>query len=488
MSFINIIYYIILFYNYYGKNIVLPFKKISIEDYNDKGRTINDLLSFIIYTNITMGTPPQPVAHIIEQKQDIFLYKKIELSYNSEKYDKNLEQKIINSTNFWYKTDNSSTFNLIDGYYMIYSDIFYFQNLDNNQTKTEFKFNIYSSQNKYKCGVISLKYPIYPYFGLEMYFINELKEKDLISEYYFTLIYNENNTLFNYNPNLNLGKIIIGEDPPAFSPAHYKKDEEIINNGNEFTLFINQMKFNTSKYNYSEENFKIELNFFSAFIKGSSSFRDEIKKIFFEELFKKNLCTEEYLEENLYIANHIVYSCNNTKEVQEQIKMFPTLYFEIKQNNLTFMFTYEELFSLFQGRIYFLINFKDGNYTDWKMGDIFLRKYLTTFNYDAKTISFYRSQIDEINRKSKVPDYNKNKDDDSSSKVEVNLGKIIRIIIEISMGIIIIVISVLLYKKYKSSRKKRANELNDDEDYDYTPKEKKEPILAENNSDHLMIN
>ena len=152
------------------------------------------------------------------------------------------------------------------------------------------------------------------------------------------------------------------------------------------------------------------------------------------------------------------------------------------------MFTYEELFSLFQGRIYFLINFKDGNYTDWKMRDIFLRKYLTTFNYDAKTISFYRSQIDEINRKSKVPDYNKNKDDDSSSKVEVNLGKIIRIIIEISMGIIIIVISVLLYKKYKSSRKKRANELNDDEDYDYTPKEKKEPILAENNSDHLMIN
>ena len=485
MSFINIIHFIILFYNYYGKNIVLPLKKISIENFNGKGKTINDLLSFLIFTNITMGTPPKPCAHIIEQNQDIFLYKRFQLSYNLKKYDKDLEQKIINTTNFLYISENSTSFNLIDGYYMIYSDIFYFQNLNNNQTKIELKFNIYSPQNKYKCGIISLKNPVYPYFGLEMYFINEIKEKDLISEYYFTIIYNENNSLFNYNDDLNLGIIIIGESPHAFNPDKYKKDEEIINNGNEFTLFINQMKFNTSKFNYSEENFKVELSFTSGFIKGSSSFRDEIRKIFFEELFKKNLCSEEYLEENLYIATHRVYSCNNTKEVQEQIKLFPTLYFEIKQNNLSFIFTYKELFSLFNERIYFLINFKDGNYTDWKMGDIFLRKYLTSFNYDAKTISFYRNQVDEINSKSKVPDYIENK---NASKVEI--GKIIRIIIEIIMGIIIIVISVLLYKKYKSSRKKRANELDDDENYDYTPKEKTEPILTENenNSNNLMIN
>ena len=170
-----------------------------------------------------MGTPPQPCAHIIEQKQDIFLYKKVELSYNSKKFDENLQQKIINTTNYWYISDNSTTFSLIDGYYMIYSDIFYFQNLNNNQTKIELKFNIYSKQNKYKCGIISLKNPVYPYFGLEMYFINEIKERDLISEYYFTLIYNENNSLFNYNDNLNLGKIIIGESPIHLTPTNIKR-------------------------------------------------------------------------------------------------------------------------------------------------------------------------------------------------------------------------------------------------------------------------
>ena len=485
MSLIKIILFIILLYNYYGKNIVLPFKKISIGNFNEKGKTINDLLSFFIYTNITMGTPPQTCGHFIEQNPDIFFYKRIVLSYDPNKYDDNIEQKVIDKTKFWYNNDNSTTFNKIDDYYGIFSDIFYFQNLNNNQTKIELKFNIYSLQLKYKCGIISLRNPIYPYFGLEMYFINEIKEKDLITEYYFTIIYNENNSLFNYNNDLYLGKIIIGESPHTFNPDKYKKDDEIINNGNEFTLFINEMKFYTPKFNYSEENFNIELSFTNGFIKGSSSFRDVIKKIFFSELLKKNLCSEDSLEENVYIAKYIVISCNNSKEIQEQIKLFPNLYFEIKPNNLTFIFTYKELFSLFNERIYFLINFKDDNYTNWKMGDIFLRKYLTSFNYDSKTISFYRNQVDEINNKSIVPYYPDNRDDNSS---KVNLWKIIRIIIEIIMGIIIIVISVLLYKKYKSSRKKRANELDDDEDYDYIPKNKKETSLAVKNSDKLLLN
>ena len=161
MSLIKIILFIILLYNYYGKNIVLPFKKISIGNFNEKGKTINDLLSFFIYTNITMGTPPQTCGHFIEQNPDIFFYKRIVLSYDPNKYDDNIEQKVIDKTKFWYNNDNSTTFNKIDDYYGIFSDIFYFQNLNNNQTKIELKFNIYSLQLKYKCGIISLRNPIY---------------------------------------------------------------------------------------------------------------------------------------------------------------------------------------------------------------------------------------------------------------------------------------------------------------------------------------
>ena len=208
----------------------------------------------------------------------------------------------------------------------------------------------------------------------------------------------------------------------------------------------------------------MKISFTSGFIKGNYNYRNNIDKIFFSELIKDNLCKIEKLEENVYISQHIVYSCINNKKIQEKIKLFPTLYFEIKPNNLTFFFTYKEIFQSFNNRLYFLITFKDDNYSDWTLGHLFLRKYLTSFDYNSKTISFYKNQVDEINKKSEIP----NKEKTNSSKF--NFGQFIRIIIEIIMVIIIIIISALLIRKYKNSRKKHANELKDD-DYDYTAKE-----------------
>ena len=43
------------------------------------------------------------------------------------------------------------------------------------------------------------------------------------------------------------------------------------------------------------------------------------------------------------------------------------------------------------------------------MTDIFLRKYLTSFNYDSKTISFYRNQVDEMNSESQTINKKQNK-------------------------------------------------------------------------------
>ena len=484
---IFIIHFFFILDNYYCKNIALPFKKLTIEDFNGQNRSINDLLSFNIYTNISMGTPPQTVAHFIEQKEDLFYYKNIHLSYNTKKYNEQLEEEIANKINLWYNTDNSSTFICNDGYYLIYSDIFYFENLNKSKIEINLKFNIYALQSKNKVGVLSFKNPSNPNYDYEMYFINEIKKNDLIKDYYFTFVYEENNNLFDYNNDLNLGTIIIGESPHQFNPDKYTKDEEIINNGNEFSLFINEVKCNSLYLNFSEENIQMKISLTSAFIKGSSNFRNEIDKNFFSEFINDKLCKIEYLEENIYVSQYIVYSCINNQKVQEQIKLFPTLYFQIKPNNLTFMFTYKDIFKLFNDRLYFLINFKDGNQTDWIVGELFLRKYLTSFNYDSKTISFYKNQVDEMNQKSQIPIIPENKEENETLS-NINIGKIIRIIIEVLMFITIIIISILLVKKYKRSRKKRANELNDDEDYDYVAKENNEPILTENKDSNAIIN
>ena len=377
-----IINYIILLYIYQSKTIVFPFKKLTIESFSTQKKTINDLFSYNIYTNISMGTPLRQVGHFIVQTNDFFYYKSLQLSFNNYKYNETFEKIISNKTNFWYNNDNSSTFTCLNEYYSIYSDYFHFQYLNGSTIEINLPFNIHALHYKYKYGTISLKNPINPDYKHEMYFIPEIKMKELIDGYYFTILYEDNNNLFNYNDNIFLGKLLIGESPHQFNPEKYKEDEEVINPGNEFYLFINKVKFYSDKLNYTEENIKIQFSFVKGFIQGSIAYMNNIEKIFFEELINKNLCFKEYLDDNIYISKHLVFSCINNDEIRKKIEYFPTLFFEIKTNNLTFMFTYKDLFKAFDDKLYFLINFRpptDINYTYWTMSDIFLRKYITSF-------------------------------------------------------------------------------------------------------------
>ena len=106
------------------------------------------------------------------------------------------------------------------------------------------------------------------------------------------------------------------------------------------------------------------------------------------------------------------------------------------------------------------------------MGELFLRKYLTSFNYDSKTISFYKTQLDDINKKTDVSysndDFDKNKKNENNKDRSIN----IRIVIEIAVGLTlfaVIIILIIFFIKQKKQRKKRAEELDDE--YDYIPNE-----------------
>ena len=83
------------------------------------------------------------------------------------------------------------------------------------------------------------------------------------------------------------------------------------------------------------------------------------------------------------------------------------------------------------------------------MGEIFLRKYLTTFNYETREIIFYKNQIEEANKINNIS-YN-----------EFNLLKIIKIYIEIFIILITIYSIFLLYRKYKKYKSINSNELED---------------------------
>ena len=95
-----------------------------------------------------------------------------------------------NLTNFWFEEKKSSTFKTNDETGFC-TDIYYFNNINNETIKTSnIKYKIIETNKKdtYKWGVIGLNYPLSFDFKLnnkETFFINELKESGLISEYTF---------------------------------------------------------------------------------------------------------------------------------------------------------------------------------------------------------------------------------------------------------------------------------------------------------------
>ena len=177
-----------------SKNLLFPFKKLTIE-YLNKTKSMADFIDFNIYTNISMGTPRKSVAHFITNGDQLFYYNKLRLhSHLSEEFDE-IQNKIENSINIYYTPVNSTTFNTIDQYYQVFSDIYSFYDLNQNEKRTKLNFIMNPTEKKTKL-----------YGNIDLYFLGEdpyeeynkdifrmLKDNKLIDDTYFTFIYGEYN-------------------------------------------------------------------------------------------------------------------------------------------------------------------------------------------------------------------------------------------------------------------------------------------------------
>ena len=514
---LSLLLLIIYFQCFRLENLVFPFKKLTIE-YLNETKTIADFIDFNLYTNISMGTPQKNVAHFITKSDKSFYYDTLQIHYHgTSEYDR-IQKEIENSINICYFSQNSTSFEILDDYFGAFSEFYYLYDLNQKEKTGTLNFNMLPNEKNLKLyGTLDLYYQKRePYDQYNIYIFEMFKEHGFIDGYYFTFIYEEYDLTYNFNylndnyDNL-LGNLVLGESPHEFARDKYKAEDEIKINGI-FALDINEVKFKSQKLNFSETDIKLYLEYNSDFIEGSKEYKNAIDSLFFNELFENEICQSEIVNENIYISSDIVYSCENNEIIREKIKYFPTLYLEIKQYNLTFLFNHKELFKLHNNRIYFLILFKYNGFSNgWDMGELFFRKYITSFNFDSKTISFYKAQVDEINEKTDIsPDEDHDEESEEESKEEFeeeseenaeeeepkdeseekseeseegdNKGDTyddnskdknrIWIIIGITGGVLLIaavIIIVLLVLRLKKFRKKRADELID-EDYDYSPR------------------
>ena len=155
----------LLFVFFNCKNIVLPFKKITIGNFNGQ-KTLEDLINYNIYTNISIGTPPQEDTTQGTSQDDTkttiysFNFQKKQITFGNVKFMPYIKQ-YEKLSNFWFNETKSSTF-LSNDTTLYFSDIFYFENLNEEKIlASTIKYSIIDSHlnDDYKCGVIGLNNP-----------------------------------------------------------------------------------------------------------------------------------------------------------------------------------------------------------------------------------------------------------------------------------------------------------------------------------------
>jgi hypothetical protein len=210
---------------------------------------------------------------------------------------------------------------------------------------------------------------------------------------------------------------------------------------------------------------------------GTDEYKRKLDEIAFNDLIDKKICFREEASFNNVEKKtneiYYVYYCNSNNFIGNKYTLdnthyntFPSLEFYVKESNMTFTLTKDHLFHVIYERAYFLVVFKkNGNNNIWKLGEPFFMHYQFTFDQERKIVSFYNPVMPRI----KNDDYLRQIEDQNQIINAAGNKKTIIYIIVISIILIVILgtLGYFLGKKLNENRKKRANELKD-EDFEYS--------------------
>ena len=381
--------------------IILPFYYESPEknDFNN--------LSFInkIYTNISLGYPPQNLKVNLNLNESKFL-----ISNEIFNISNSFTNDLINENNFYEKINLIINLNPNDFNNYIYTEKECFVN-----------YNFYFNNNKENV------------FGLKLTNNSLLYNENLI---YFLKRQNylkENIFYFDFEKNL----FIIGIQPNEFNKEKYNNINYFSINtldNDKTSIKFNKIIIGNNEYNLNNNSIiYFNVNYYG--IKGTKEYYDYINKKFFNKYFNNNLCTKEF--DNF---ENILIICN--KKIN--IKNFPDLSFISNHINNSLILTKNELFYKKNNKYYFLISFDKYQNDNWSLGLIFMKKYQPVFEEEKKTIKFYvNNQLKYKNHKNKI-----------------------KFILNLFFLFVILFLTFLIIKFYLNKpRKIHANELEENVEY-----------------------
>ena len=298
-------------------------------------------------------------------------------------------------------------------------------------------------------------------------FITQLKKRDKINSYVFSIRYNNDDN----------GEIIIGDLPHEYSPEKYSSKNYFFD-----TVSITKeppfnWHFTYDKCLYGEEEVDksnmVKLSIDFGFIKGNTFLKNKLEKNF----FNVNNCNKKQ------INDYDVYYC-----VKDALKNFKPIIFELQSKycptntNANFEFTANDLFikdNNNNDKYYFQIIFdSDGLFHNWVFGKPLFKKYQMVFDQDKKTYGFYLDNNNNIINS--IPNNNANT---SSTSSKISWILVIFLFI-VSLGLLYALHKLLP----KIPRKLKANELEENFSYEASnTKSKYSEISDSNNNDKNQI-
>ena len=482
MNFINI-HFLLYFYfkilQIACKTVILKFNRfydnvVQTENLNIMNQDISfysQLYDNILYTIFRIGEPNQLILGIFNYDSNVFEINSNEICNKKNDYN--------------YSYTNSKTSEIIskiegDAYFpgsLIINDTISIDVIENNQKKTEiiedFQFKFEEPRkswgkddilNKLFCADIGFQINREKKVWSKL--LKQLKQNNLIDSYKITMNYSSDNE----------GYFYIGNFPHEYDQSNFKEFQLISTYAIPRTSFcqfrilmedVYSMVNETKKFviSYKEVFFHLELGL----IECPVDYFNFIKNVFFKDYLNKSICSLEYMTKNL--NNYYMITCED--DISFDLKSFPGINFYHSELNKTFVLDYNDLFHHENNKYYFLIIYSTFSGSYWKLGKPFLKKYQITLDLDSKLIYFYDS----------FKKYNKENNDkiEDGDLYTINLKEILLITL---CSFLFVILFVVLIKGIKKSRKKRANELKDDE-YDYTGSDN---INTDNESNKIINN
>ena len=349
------------------------------------------------------------------------------------------------------------------------NDIYNYDNDDANNNKTQDKKENKNKNNKKENDKKEENKEKERFLGDGLFkeesanFISQLKKKDKINSFAFTIKYNSNSN------NEENGEIIIGDLPHEYAPDTYSPENYFFDS----VSITKEPPFNWhfiyKKCSYGQEQIdtrnsvKFSIDF--GFIRGNKN----LQKTLEENFFNLNSCYKDKTKNNYYI-----YYCT-----EKAIKNLKPIIFELESKycptnlNAKFEFNYKDLFIKDENKdndiYYFQIVFpSDGSYSNWIFGKPLFKKYQMVFDQDRKTYGFYVK-------------LNEKKSDDSNNSLKISWTLVVILII------VSLVLGYILCKLInKLPRRLKANELEDS--FTYDPASSKYSQIKENKIGNIPEN